>query len=104
MLHLNAMYDLCSSLYVDASVQSGKLQNERKALVNMVDRSDIKDKVIIIADRNYEGYNVFAHIEQKGWNYVIRVKDLDSNGIISGLHLPVTGEFDICDRRILTRK
>jgi len=104
LLHLNAMYDLCSSLYVDASVQSGKLQNERKALTDMVDRSNIKDKVILIADRNYESYNVFAHIEQKGWNYVIRVKDLDSNGILSGLHLPATDEFDVCIQRILTRK
>jgi inorganic pyrophosphatase len=65
------MYDLCNRLYVDAVIQPGRRANEHKALINMVDRSHIKDKVIVIADRNYESYNDFAHIEQKGWNYVI---------------------------------
>lgn len=60
----------------------------------MVDRSPIKGKTIVIADRGYESYNNFAHLERKGWNYVIRVKDLNSNGLLSGLRLPSSGEFD----------
>jgi hypothetical protein len=106
LLHLNAMYDLCSRLYVDALVQPCRGMNEPKALVDMVRRSHIKDNVIVIADRAYESYNVFANIEQKGWNYLIRVKDSDRkrNGILSGLRLPSDGEFDICVQRILTRK
>ncbi|WP_367618575.1 transposase [Paenibacillus andongensis] len=54
----------------------------------MVDRSPIKGKTIVTADRGYESYNNFAHMERKGWNYIIRVKDLDSDGILSGLLLP----------------
>jgi hypothetical protein len=104
LLHVNAMYDLCSRLYVDAIVQPGRHQNEHKALINMVDRSNIKDKVIVMADRNYESYNDFAHIEQKGWHYIIRVKDIGSSGILSGLHLLSNPEFDICINKILTRK
>ena len=103
-LHINAMYDLCNRLYMDAIVQPIRQENEHKALVNMVKRSHIKGKSIIIADRNYESYNDFAHIENKGWNYVIRVKDIGSNGICSGLHLPSCDEFDIRIERILTRK
>ncbi|MDR0343782.1 MAG: transposase [Nocardiopsaceae bacterium] len=38
------------------------------------------DNVIVIADRGLESYNNFAHIEKKGWNYLIRVKDLGSSG------------------------
>jgi len=72
LLHLNAMYDLCNKFYVDAFVQPGIKLDEHKALTKMVDRSDITDKVIVIADRGYESYNNFSHIEQKGWNYVIR--------------------------------
>jgi IS4 transposase len=60
--------------------------------------------VIVIADRNYESYNVFAHIEQKGWKYVIRVKDRNSNGILSGLDLPMEDTFDFQISMILTRK
>ena len=40
----------------------------------MVDRSELADLVILIADRGYEAYNSMAYIEQKGWNYLVRVK------------------------------
>ncbi|AIQ70276.1 IS4 family transposase [Paenibacillus graminis] len=104
LLHLNAAHDLCNRLYVDAIVQSRRLNNERKALAAMVDRSCIKGKTIVIADRGYESYNNFAHIERKGWNYVIRVKDLASSGILSGLRLPLGGEFDRDIHLTLTKK
>jgi hypothetical protein len=104
LLHLNAAYDLCNRLYVDAIVQPRRLCNEGRALAAMVDRSPIRGKTIVTADRGYESYNNFAHLERKGWNYVIRVKDLDSNGILSGLRLPSSGEFDIDVHLTLTKK
>jgi len=104
LLHLNAVYDLCNRLYVDAIVQPRRLSNERKALAVMVDRSCIKEKTIVISDRGYESYNNFAHIERKGWNYVIRVKDLGSSGILSGLRLPASGSFDTEVHLVLTKK
>jgi hypothetical protein len=104
MLHLNAMYDLCAKLYIDATVQEPRCSNENKALCEMVDRSPIEGNVIVIADRFYESYNNLAHIENKGWNYVIRARDLGSTGIVSALPLPSGGEFDVCFDRILTRK
>jgi hypothetical protein len=104
LLHLNAAYDLCNRLYVDAIVQPRRLWAEGRALADMVNRSPIKGKTIVIADRGYESYNNFAHIERKGWNYVIRVKDLESNGILSGLRLPSSGEFDMDVHLTLTKK
>lgn len=104
LLHLNAMYDLCNRVYVDLLIQSGRQQNEHKALVDMVGRSHIEGPVIIIGDRLYESYNNFAHIEKKGWKYLIRVKDLGSNGILSGLKLPSGGDFDVTVHTVLTRK
>ncbi len=103
-LHLNAMYDLCNKLYVDACIQPAKKENEYRALTDMTDRSAISGDVILIADRGYESYNVFAHIEQKGWKYAIRVKDITSNGILSTLELPKNDEFDVTVSKILTRK
>jgi len=104
LLHLNALYDLENRIYVDALVQKRRNSNESKALCDMVDRSAIKDPVIVVGDRAFESYNNFAHIEQKGWNYVIRVKDMASTGICAGLKLPDTEEFDVQIERILTRK
>jgi hypothetical protein len=104
LTHLNAAYDLCNKLYVDAIVQPRRLCSEGRALAAMVDRSPLQGKIILISDRGYEGYNNFAHIERKGWNYIIRVKDVDSNGILSGLQLPSSGEFDTEVHLKLTRK
>jgi len=89
---------------VDAKVQPRRLWNEGRALAERVDRSPIEGKAIVIADRGYESYNNFAHIERKGWNYVIRVKDLKSSGILSGLHLPSGGAFDVDVHLTLTKK
>ena len=104
LIHLNALYDLCNMVYVDALIQPSRFTSEDKALTDMVDRSYVQDKVILLADRGYECYNNFAHVEQKGWYYAFRVKDLGSNGILSGLSsfLP-TGAFDVSIQRILTR-
>ena len=80
-LHLNALYDLNSNLYLDAVVQKRRAANENAALVSMVDRSEIQDPVILTADRGYESYNTLEHISHKGWKYLIRLRE--SKGIIS---------------------
>ena len=54
----------------------------------MVANSLLKDPVILVADRGYESYNTLAHLEEKGWNAVIRVKDLTNKSMISSLPLP----------------
>lgn len=104
VLHLNAMYDLCNKVYVDACIQPIKKKNEFRALTDMVDRSKMFENVIVIADRGYESYNVFAHIEQKDWKYVIRVRDKNNKGIVSSLKLPCVQEFDQKIDLTLTRK
>ena len=100
-LHLNALYDLSSNLYLDAVVQKRRAANENAALVSMVDRSGIGEPVIITADRGYESYNTLEHIVQKGWKYLIRLRE--SKGIISSLSLP-KGDFDMPVQLFLTRK
>ena len=49
----------------------------------MMDRSTLTD-TILIADRYYECYNLFAHAQEKGWKYLIRVKDPTSSKCITG--------------------
>ena len=100
-LHLNALYDLNSNLYLDAVVQKRRATHENAALIEMIDRACINDPVIIIADRNYESYNTLEHIRRKGWNYLIRLRE--AAGILSKLQLP-DGDFDLSVQLYLTRK
>lgn len=93
-LHLNAFYDLLNRMYVDALIQNWADKNEYLACTQMIDRSQVKGQVLLLADRGYESYNIFAHANEKGWKYLVRVKDVSSNGIAAGLNLPKHGSFD----------
>lgn len=93
ILHLNALYDLKQKVYMDAIVQKSRLANEHKALCDMVDRSTISN-AIVLADRGFESFNNLAHLQEKGWKFLIRAKDR-TGGISSGLNLPDTDEFDM---------
>ena len=44
-------------------------------MTQMIDRYKGEKKTIFIADRGYETYNIFAHVQEKGMYYLIRVKD-----------------------------
>ena len=94
LLHLDAVYDLLQHTYIDAAVCGRRDWNEKGVLCNMVDRSNIA-KAFVIADRGYESYHLMAHIQEKGWKFLIRIKDIHSSGIAAGLNLPVTPEFDV---------
>ena len=102
LLHINAMYDLHQHIYVDALVQKSRKADESAALTAMVDRSAI-ESALLLADRGYESYNNLAHIQEKGWNFLIRIKD-GTAGIASGLALPATDEFDVPFHLKLTNK
>ena len=102
LLHINAMYDLLQNIYVDAIVQKRRNADESGALIDMVDRSDILN-ALLLADRGYESYNNLAHIQENGWSFLIRIKD-NTTGIASGLSLPDSDIYDIPFHLELTRK
>ena len=56
-----------------------------------------------MADRGYESFNTFAHLIRKGMYFVIRMKEISSNGILSAYDLP-DSEFDTHIRTTLTRR
>ena len=103
LLHLNALYDLLNGVYLDAIVKKRRLDREKVAFAKLVDRSPVKS-AIVLADRGYESYNAMAHVQEKGWYYLIRVKDVTSTGIAAGLSLPDTEEFDLFLDMHITRK
>lgn len=104
MLHINALYDLINKVYVNVEVQPSKKQNERNALNNMIRTLSENDKSILLLDKGYESYGSIARLIEKNWNFLCKVKNSDSNGILHSLNLPIEGELDVKVKRILTRK
>lgn len=102
--HLNALFDLCDKRYVDAIIQPSRKENESLAMTQMIDRYNGDKNTIFIADRGYETYNIFAHVQEKGMFYLIRVKDGGGGSMVGSFRLPVCDEFDYDMELILTRK
>lgn len=103
-IHLNALYDLNNHIYTDVHLQNA-IGSETASLVHMVKTGTFNHNTIIMADRGYECYNVFANIEQQNMFYLIRIKDVGSNGgILHKYHFPDNKEFDTYIEPIITKK
>lgn len=75
LLELHALYDLKNCTYKDAIILPAKKSNERVALQEMLKQTHFDKKSIIIVDRGYEGYNMFAHfMNTPNVDFVCRVK------------------------------
>jgi len=101
-LHINSLFDIMNRIYVDAIVDPGWNRKESAALITMVNHLNNPESSIILADRGFEGYKTIAHMIESMIHFVIRAKDLDSNGFLHTLHLPPEGEIDIDVNRVLT--
>lgn len=102
-VHINALYDIINNVYCDFHVQGKKKLHERAALNLMVDRYSDPVPSILMADRGYESFNTFAHLTRKNMKFVIRMKDIHSNRILSAYDLP-DDEFDTHIKTTLTRR
>lgn len=100
-LHLNAFYDVLNRIYVDVIVQKAAEYNEGLACIQMIERSSLKN-VLLVADRGYENYNLMAHAIEKGWKFLIRIKNGDRS-MAHSLGLPKDGIFDTDISLTLTR-
>lgn len=95
-LHIDALYDLCNRTYQTPHVVGRHEQNEQRALVNFMKAYTAEDKCIFIADRNYESWNILANAQHSNLKYVIRAKDITSNGILHTFHInQAVGETDM---------
>ena len=74
-LHVNPLYDVLNKTYQYCVIQPQPQQDEVGALLFMMKWYDFKEKTLIVADRGYESYNIFAHIQNTpNTDFLIRVK------------------------------
>ena len=64
----NCLLYTSNRIYTDVLVQTAADYNESRACATMIDRSKLEN-VILVADRGYENYNIFAHAIEKGWKF-----------------------------------
>lgn len=103
MMHLNAFFDIMNKQYIDIVIQNLHDLNETDAAVTMLGRLPEKFPTIIVADRNYENYNLFAHTEERLFDYVVRLRTSKNACMFSGMGLPENTEFDITKEVVITR-
>lgn len=89
--------------YIDVVIQNLHEFNETDAAVTMLDRLPENFPTILVADRGYENYNLFAHTEERLFDYVVRLRTSKSSCMFSGMGLPENTEFDITKDVVITR-
>lgn len=80
LLRLRLMYDVLEGRYTDCIVQPMRGKSEGNCLVEMLERWHAPKCVIVIADRAYEAWNVFAHLTKLGVCFLIRAKSPTNPG------------------------
>ena len=73
--HVNPLYDVLNKTYQHCVIQPQPQQDEVGALTFMLQWYNFSEKTLIVADRGYESYNVFAHLlNTPNIDFLVRVK------------------------------
>jgi len=100
-IHTISLFDLISKRYLDVIVQPGRQKNEFSALCQLMKRYLYGGLPILVADRGFASYNVFAHAMEKDFYFVIRAKDVNTKRLLAATSLP--DQMDQWVNIILTR-
>ena len=74
-MHANPLYDVLNKSYLDCVIQPQPAQDEIGALLFMLAWRDFPSKTLIVADRAYSSYNLFATIQaMPNVDFLIRIK------------------------------
>ena len=98
---VEALYDVLSNTYEDFIVEDFNEHSEGGAFLTMAYRLKNPESFILTADRYYGNLNTIAHLSRLGIRFVLRCKDIDSNGFAAGYGLP-NEAFDKSFHKTLT--
>lgn len=75
--HVTPIYDLLGGTYLDAVCQVQAKQDEQGALISMLYKPCVRaHKSVVVCDRGFEGYDLAAHCQNAGVDFLIRVRPL----------------------------
>ena len=103
-IHVVASYRLTDHIFTDAVIQPCKKKNEYSAVCGIIDRLTFDGGVpVILADRGFPSYNMFAHAKEKGVFFLVRAKDIYMDRLLRNDRPAGRDEFDVTVERIVTR-
>ena len=74
-LHTTPLFDVLSKTFFDCEIQPESHMDEIGGITQMLKYNDFPQKTLILADRLYESYNLFAHmLEKPNVDFLIRIK------------------------------
>lgn len=89
-LHVSPLYDVLNKTYLHCIIQPQPKMDEVGSLAFFLKWYNFKEKTLIVADRGYESYNIFAHfLEHPNVDFLIRVKQ-DKSAMREIGKLPMT--------------
>lgn len=96
-MHGSFLYDLQSRTYTGGTIEPVNSYNEKDAFLKCIDNYEAPEgeKALFLADRNFESYNIIAHMIENGQYFIIRAKDVGSNGILRDIEVPKANCWDI---------
>lgn len=104
MIHINALYDLLNYRYLDATIEPGYDIDERGALMTMMLRPHSQEPSILIADRGYAAYNMYAFAQENNINYIIRAKECNVIPLLKERGFDCDYDFDYTMDLLLTNR
>jgi hypothetical protein len=94
-IFVHALFDILQQAYVDFHITKLHKNNEPRVFVDMLQDFSSDLPVIFLGDMNYSTFNVMAHIHSIGQFFLLRTKDITSNGSASTFILPDKEVFDL---------
>jgi hypothetical protein len=95
MIHTTFLYEFLGKRYLDCIIKPARNKNEYRAICDLADRYPYTGLPILIADRGFASYNVFAHTMENEMFFLIRAKDLNVKRLLKINVLP-----DVIDNNI----
>ena len=100
-LGIEALYDVLNNTYVDFVVNDFNDHSEQASFLSLAYRLKNPGSVILTGDRLYGTLNNIIHLSRLGVHFVLRCKDIDSNGFASSYDVP-DSTFDLCFHKTIT--
>lgn len=100
-VNIEGLLDALNETFEDFIVSDHGDFNEEDAFLRLIYRLHDPASDIIVSDRFYGSLRNISHLKKIGAHFVLRCKDIDSNGFASSYDLP-HGEFDTLVHKTLT--